>query len=189
MKKNKFKLAKHVLVLSTGILFTFCAPPNEVEKITFLEKTVLNAEETEAHPTKREGDAHSGKAYWKVDSANIYGLNYIFQINDSLKQKDIRVKLNAWVRVGDLTNDQKYAVSLEDGTGNMINWSEINFRSHIAEPGKWINVLDSVTIPGNLISSTGMVLKTFSFNPNSKSFLDCDDVELSFYKVDRVVEK
>lgn len=189
MKQNYFKLASRILILSTGLLFTFCAPPKEIEKITFLEKVILNGEDTIPHPAKREGDAHAGKSYWKVDSANIYGLGYIFQINDSLNQKDIRVKINAWVRIGDLNNDQKYAVSLEDGKGKMLNWSEINFRSHVAEANKWINVIDSITVPGNLINMSGMILKTFSFNPNGKSYLDCDDVELSFFKVEKMTEK
>jgi hypothetical protein len=67
--------------------------------------------------------------------------------------------------------------------------TEVNFRSHVAEANKWINVTDSVTIPGNLINMSGMILKTFTFNPDAKSFLDCDDTELSFYKLEKVIEK
>lgn len=189
MKNNYLKLTSQFLVLTTGLLFAFCAPKKEVEKVTFLEKVTINAEDTIPHPTKRDVNAHEGKFYWVVDSINPYGLNYIFNINDSLNQKDLRVKINAWVRVADLNSDQKYAISLEDGKNKMINWTEINFRSHVTEANKWVNVIDSVTIPGNMINMSGMILKTFSFNPNGKSSLDCDDVELSFYKVDKVLEK
>lgn len=189
MRNNHLKSVKQVLVVSIGLLFTYCAPPKEIEKATFLEKVTINNEDTITNITKKEGDAHGGKYYSQADSVNQYSSGNIFNINDSLSQKDLRVKLNAWVRLGDLNHDQKYAISLEDGKGKMLNWAEVNFRSHVSEANKWVNVIDSVTIPGNLINMSGMILKTFSFNPERKSFLDCDDVELSFYKVEKVTEK
>jgi len=189
MKKNYFKIISQTLVVTVGLVFTFCAPPVEVEKSNLLEKVVLNAEDTIAHPSKREGDAHSGKSYWRVDSNGVYGLVYIYQINDTLIQEDMKVKINTWVRVGALNHDQKYAISIEDGKGTALNWSEINFRSHVGETNKWVNVIDSVIIPANIINLPGMVLKTFSYNPDAKSFLDCDDTELSFYNVEKVMEK
>jgi hypothetical protein len=189
MRKDYFKQASQILVLSTGLLFTFCAPPKEVEKLTLLEKATINSEDTLVIPTKREGDAHGGKFYSQADSIYQYANGYVFNIHDSLNQKDLRVKLNTWVRLGDLNHDQKYGIALEDGKGKMLHWTEVNFRSHVAEANKWINVTDSVTIPGNLINMSGMILKTFTFNPDAKSFLDCDDTELSFYKLEKVIEK
>lgn len=189
MKKNHFKLASKFLVLTFGLLLTFCAPPKEVEKLTFIAKIPINNEDTLVSPNKIEGDAHDGKFYSKADSVYQYANGFIFNINDSLNQKDIRVRINTWVRLGDLNHDQKYAISLEDGKGNMLHWAEINFRSHVAESNKWVNVKDSVTIPGNLINMPGMILKTFTFNPDAKSYLDCDDTELLFYKVEKLIEK
>lgn len=189
MRKNHLKSISQILVVSVGFVFTFCAPPVEVEKSNLLEKVVLNAEDTTAHPSKREGDAHSGKSFWRVDSNGVYGLVYIYQINDTLLQEDLKVKVNTWVRMADLNHDQKYAISLEDGKGATLNWSEINFRSHVGEVNKWVNVIDSVIIPANMINMSGMILKTFTYNPDAKSFLDCDDTELSFYNLEKVMEK
>ena len=188
MRKDYFKQASQILVLSTGLLFTFCAPPKEVEKLTLLEKTFLDGEDTIKESTKIEGDAHGGKFYTKADSANPYANGFLFNINDSLIQKDIRIKINTWVRLGDLHHDQKYGFTLEDGKGKALNWAEINFISHVSETNKWVNVIDSVTIPGNLINMSGMIMKAFTFNPEAKSFLDCDDTELLYYSVEKVVE-
>lgn len=186
MKITKLK----VVVIALGALaFMFsCAPPKEVEKTTFISKSTIDLEDT-LTINKTEGDAHGGKYFSRTDSSNIYGAGMIYNIPDSLQQKDIRVKINAWVRIGNLSTDKKYAFSLEDGAGNSLNWSQVDFRSHVAETNKWINVIDSVTVPGNFINKPGMVIKMYSFNPDGKSNLDCDDIELSFYKLEKVVEK
>jgi len=187
MKKNRLKLG--ILALGTGLIVTFCAPPKEMEKTTFLAKNVINLEDTTT-TGKIEGDAHGGKYFSRADSANIYGAGISFNVPDSLLQKDIRVKINVWVRIGDLGADKKYAFSLEEpGTGAVSNWQQVDFRSHVAEANKWINVTDSVTIPGNFVNKAGLIIKTYSFNPEGKSTLDCDDIELSFYKVEKVMEK
>jgi hypothetical protein len=186
MKITKLK----VVVVAIGALaFMFsCAPPKEVEKTTFISKLMIDLEDS-TFAFKTEGDAHGGKYFSRADSANVYGASMIYNIPDSLQQKDIRVKINAWVRIGNLSSDKKYAFSLEDGAGNSLNWSQVDFRSHVAETNKWINVIDSVTVPGNFINKPGMIIKTYSFNPDGKSNLDCDDIELSFYKLEKVIEK
>lgn len=188
MKKNQFKLASQILVLTSGLLFTFCSPPKEIEKLTFLSKRSIDLEDS-LTKYKIEGDAHGGKYFSRADSSNVYGQESVYNIPDSLQQKDIRVKLSSWVRIGDLSTDKKYGFSLEDGANNVINWFQVDFRSHVSETNKWINVMDSITIPGNLINKPGMIVKMYPFNPDGKSHLDCDDIEMSFYKVDKIVEE
>jgi hypothetical protein len=190
MKTTPFKLIAASFLMSSSLVFTYCStgPDAIPEKITFLEKNTLNLEDS-ATTYKTEGDAHGGKYFSRADSANIYGAGMVFNIPDSVLQKNIRIKFNGWVRLGDLSSDKKYAFSLEDGAGNMLNWQQIDFRNHIAEPNKWINITDSVTIPGNLINKQGLIVKTYSYNPDGKSQLDCDDIELSFYKVEQLEVK
>jgi hypothetical protein len=189
MKNSSSKLASKISILCTGLLFAFCSPPKETEKITFVEKKSINLEDTIPYGKKGEGDAHGGKFFSRADSSSIYGCTSFFNIPDSLVQKDIRVRVNAWVRIGDLSKNKKYAISLEDAFGKMINWGEVDFRSHVAEVNKWVNVSDSVTISANLISNKGLIIKTFSFNPDGHSHLDVDDVELVFCKVEKNIEK
>jgi hypothetical protein len=187
MKAKSLKFISASLLISSTILYTNCSPSGDSvqEKITFLEKHTLDMEDS----TLVGGDAHGGKYFSRADSANVYGKGMIFNIVDSLLQKDVRVKLNGWVRIGDLSTDKKFAFSLEDGSGKSLHWTQIDFRSHVSETNKWVNVKDSVTIPGNLINQGGMIIKTYSYNPDGKSTLDCDDIELSYNKVERMEAK
>jgi hypothetical protein len=38
---------------------------------------------------------------------------------------------------------------------------------------------------GALIGKSGLIIKTYSFNPDGKSTLDCDDVELVFSIIEK----
>ena len=133
-----------------------------------------------------KGDAHSGNFFSRADSSNIYGSGFIFNVHDSLLQADAKVKFEGWVRVGDLSHNKEFALSLEDGNGHVLKWEKIDFRSHIAETNKWIQVVESVTFPANIINRNGLIIKSYSFNPDGKSTLDCDDIKLSFYKIKAV---
>lgn len=187
MKKTNFKLVAAAVILNLILILNACSPAKDVEKLTFLQKQTINLEDS-ATINKIEGDAHGGKYFSRADSSNIYGCGMIFNIPDSLMHSEIKVKINAWVRIGDLSTDKKYAFSLEDGVGNNLVWAQVDLRSHVAETNKWINVIDSVTFPGNLITNPGAIIKTYSYNPDGKSHLDCDDVELSFYKTQMIKE-
>lgn len=186
MKKNFLKLTSKILILSSSVLFVFCGGPQQVEKVTMLNKVTINAEDTLPSPIKKEGDAHGGKYYWKIDSANVYGINYAYNIPDSVHNKNLRVKLDSWVRMTDLSHDQKYALSLEDGNGKVLKWSEVNFRNFVTEINKWVHVVDSIVVPGNFINTPGLIIKTYSYNPDAKATLDCDDVELTFSSIEVV---
>jgi hypothetical protein len=189
MKYTDSKFLNISLFIGSLVLFTFCSSTEDTEKITFLEKKSINLEDTIPYGKKVEGDAYGGKFFSRTDSSSIYGCTSIFNIPDSLVQKDIRVRLSVWVRIGDLSKHKKYAISLEDASSQVISWGQVDFRSHVAEVNKWINVKDSVTIPGNLISNKGLVIKSYSFNPDGHSHLDVDDVELVFCKVEKNIQK
>lgn len=178
-----FDLIKIILVFLFVQLIVCCDPPRN-EKITFLTKEFIDLEKpTGANRTL--GDAHSGSFFSRADSTNIYGVGMVYNISDSLIEKTIRVKINTWVRVGDVVSDKKYAFSLEDGKGNCMDWVQVDFRDYVDEPNEWVNVVDSVLFPGVLIDMPGMIIKMYSYNSSAKSTLDCDDVELSFYKVEK----
>lgn len=184
--KNIFFKTLPVVAFSLAIVS--CEPNAPVEKTTFLETKTITLEDTLSNGLKIEGDAHSGKYFSRTDSASIYGCGTIFNIPDSLLQYDIKIKFNGWVRIGDLSKDKKFAFSLEGSDGKSIVWEQIDFKKRITETNKWINVIDSVLIPGNMITKSNLIIKTFSYNPDGHSTLDCDDIELTFNKIEKKLE-
>ncbi len=182
MKKVIVFTAKTVL-LSLSLFFASCSQPTEVEKITFLEKRVFTGEDSVIDQYLREkGDAHGGSFFSRTDSARTYGIGTMYFINDTTLNKDLRVKMNMWVRSNVPAPGVSYAVALHDGD-NVIGWYEIKMDKHVAEPNKWINITDSVTIPGTLITKPGLLVKTFTFNTTKNVVLDGDDLELNFSTV------
>lgn len=181
-----FEFVKIIIVFLLAQFFVFCDRPRN-EKVTFLEKTFIDLENASG-ANRIKGDAHSGSYFSRADSVNIYGVGMTYNIPDSLIEKTIRIKLNTWVRVGDKESDKKYAFSLEDGKGNSIDWVQLDFRDYVDEPNEWINVVDSVLFPGVLIDMPGMIIKMYSYNSSAKSTLDCDDLELSLFKVEKMIK-
>ncbi|MBI3519212.1 MAG: hypothetical protein HY062_07620 [Bacteroidetes bacterium] len=188
MKTTNLKMMAACVAIGTILMMFSCSPPKEVEQATFLSKKTMDLEDS-LTKYKTEGDAHGGKYFTRADSANVYGQECTFNIPDSVQQKDLRVKVNVWARIGNLSSEKKYAFSLEDEAHNVLHWTQFDFRTHVSETNKWVNVIDSVTIPGNFVNKPGMIIKTYAFNPDGKSTLDCDDVEMSLYKIDKVLEK
>ena len=182
MKKGIVLTVKTVLV-SLSLFFASCSQPTEVEKITFLEKRIFTGEDSVVDLYLREkGDAHGGAFFSRTDSARTYGIGTMYFINDTTLNKDLRVKINMWVRSNVAAPGASYAVALHEGD-KVIGWYEIKMDKHVTEPNKWINVTDSVTIPGTLISKPGLIVKAFSFNTTKNVVLDGDDLELSFSNV------
>lgn len=169
-------------------IVTFCAPPNTVEKKVLLHKVVIDNEDTLAGAPKYIDNAHGGKYYTHTDSLNIYGFGNAYTIPDSVLNSDIRVKINVWVRQGDFNEQNQIAISLEEGA-NIIQWASIATKNYVKEARKWINVVDSITFPGNLINKSGLVIKMFPYNPEATSFMDVDDAEILIYKVEKITEK
>lgn len=183
MKKQSIKLIKFTTLLYCACVIFSCTKP-ESEKVIILSKTFHGLEDTSIL-NKTKGDAHAGNYFSRADSTNFYGVGTIYTIPDSLLNKDLYVKLNAWARIGDLSFDKKYAMSLEDSLGNCLHWTCIDLKKHIKETNKWCQVSDSIMFSSALIGKSGLLIKTYSFNPDGKSTLDCDDVELVFSIIEK----
>lgn len=188
MKINSLRLSSITLILGGVVFVSSCSQPKEVEKLTFLSKIVITNEDTTDGSQKFEGEAHSGKYFSHTDSLGKYGSTAVYKVPDSLMQTDIKVKVNMWVRQGDFNDKNQFAVSLEAPDNNIIQWSQIVMQPHITETHKWINVIDSVTIAGDLINKSGLIIKMFPFNPTGNSFMDVDDIELTIFKSEKTIE-
>jgi len=181
MKNKKIILSIVVSIFMCNLIFTSCVEPDEIEKITFLEKKVYTSEDSliDQYP-RTKGDAHSGNYFSRTDGgAYQYGIGILYPLNDTNLNRDLRVTINLWVRSNQINPDCIYAIALQD-EATMVLWNEIKLGKYITEPNKWINISDSITIPGNLINKPGLIIKTFSFNTHNNTILDGDDLEIKF---------
>ncbi|MES2761456.1 MAG: hypothetical protein V4677_04585 [Bacteroidota bacterium] len=170
-----------------AVAFVSCSTTQETEILTLIDKIQVTNEDTTDGSQKFVGDAHGGKYFSHTDSASgQYGTCTVYNIHDSLMQKGIRVKINMWVKQGAFSESNQFAVSLQDNEG-IIKWEAIALKNHLGEDNKWINVIDSISFPQELVNKNGLYLKMFLFNPDLKSYLDVDDEEISIYKVDKVM--
>lgn len=189
MKNKSFILGLVSAVFACNLVFTSCSEPKEVEKVTFLEKRVFTAEDSVIDLYARtKGDAHSGSYFSRTDSTNQYGIGTTFTLADSCVNKDIRIKINLWARSSKASPDCVYALGLYDGT-NLISWNEIKLNKHIVAENKWVNVIDSLTIPGAQVTKGGMVITAFTFNTQKQIVLDSDDLEISLMSVSKELEE
>lgn len=185
MKAKRISIGLVAVIGSAVIFITSCSPPKPVTKVTFLEKIVVDNEDTTDGIPKFKGEPHGGTYYSHTDSLNTYGSGTRFMIADSLVQKDIKVKINMWARQGAVGGENQFAVALQSGD-SVLNWDAIKIEKHIGEPNKWINIKDSVIFPYYLINRKGLSIKMFSFNPKGKPYFDTDDVEILLEKSEQV---
>ena len=183
MKKSILKLVGIICLSITGLITPSCEGTTEIEKVTFLEKRVLDAEDTVSRSAMVQGDAHSGKYFSRTSGANQYGMGTVFKITDSLVGKDLRVCVDFWVRTNNSQPQQSFAVALHDGD-NVISWNEIMINKKQIPINQWVNVKDSITIPAYLISKAGLNVIAYPFNPKGIAVFDTDDITLIFKKLE-----
>lgn len=192
MKKISFVLGLVSAVFVSNFVFTSCSEPKEVEKVTFLEKRVFTGEDSliDTYP-RTKGEAHSGNYFSRTDSVYQYGMGTFIQVNDTNINKDHRINVNFWARTNVVDKRFSVAIALHDGD-NVVFWQEVEASNYVKEPNKWINIIDSVTVPANLINKPGLILKTFAFNKNNQAktiVYDCDDLEVTYKTVTKVLEE
>jgi hypothetical protein len=184
MKKQFLKSAYIIYFsLSSIITLTNCESEKDVEKVTFLQKIVLNAEDSLDGTIRKKGDAHGGEYYSHTDSIYRYGMGMVFKIDDSLREKDIRVCIDLWARTNKLNSNQSIAVALHDDE-NLIQWAAFYLDKKMNDANKWIHIKDSLVISGSLINRSGLEIRIFPYNSPSNSFLDTDDIEITLKKIE-----
>jgi hypothetical protein len=192
MKNKSLILGLVSAVFACNLVFTSCSEPKEVEKVTFLEKRVFTGEDSliDTYP-RTKGDAHSGSYFSRTDSVYQYGMGTFIQVNDTNLNKDHRVNVNFWAKTNLVDKRFSVAIALHDGD-NVVFWQEVEASNYVKEPNKWVNIIDSVTVPANLVNKPGLILKTFAFNKNNQAktiVFDCDDLEVTYKTVVKVLEE
>lgn len=184
MKIKTLKLGSFAAIAFVAASVVSCSPPEEVEQATLISKMTVSNEDTTSTEPRTAGDAHGGKYFTHTDKENPYGSGIVYSVPDSLIQKDVRIKVNMWVRQGDTNPKNQFALALQAGN-DMVLWSEIRTQKYVTEVNKWTNINDSVTIPGNVMNKAGLIIKMFPFNAEGTSYMDVDDVDISVYKVEK----
>ena len=189
MKKQLISLSVLLIFSVSGLFFTSCSEPKEVEKVTFLEKRNYTAEDSiiDLYP-REKGEAHGGSYFSRTDSSRNFGIGTAYLINDTCINKDLRVKMNIWVRANQASPQAVYAFEINDGQ-KIASWYEIKFDKYIKETNKWINIIDSVTIPAAVINKPGLTIKTYTYNTQKQLIVDSDDLELTFLNVRKEIEQ
>ncbi len=180
------KLIGRTLCVSAIVLMISCEGTTEVEKLTFLEKRVLDAEDSVSRSAMVQGGAHSGQYFSRTGVNNQYGMGTVFTINDSLVGKSIWVYVDLWVRTNNLQSQQSFAVALHDGDV-VTSWNEIIINKKPIAVNQWVNVKDSVMLPGNLITKAGLNIIAYPFNPKGIAVFDTDDITLTFKKSEIII--
>lgn len=191
MKKG-IVLKSFALFLGVTLFMSSCSEPQEVEKFTFIEKRTYTGEDSLVDQYIRiKGEAHSGTYFSRTDSANQYGIGMSMMVNDTNLNKDMRININLWCKANLIEPGYVFAVSVVDGD-KMAMWNELDIKKQIKAVNTWTNVVDSVTIPAATLNKPGLVLKAFAFNPNNAAktiVFDQDDLEITFKKVEKVLEE
>lgn len=184
--KSMYLLALSFMIILTFITSSCGSDKKEINKITVLEKRIVDSEDTTDGFPKFVGDVHGGKYYSHTDSTYMYGAGLRYNLADSLVQKSIVVRVDMWARQNMLGGENQLAVALQNGD-SVLNWQALTFEKYIKEVNKWTNVKDSIIIPGEWITKPGYSIKVFTFNPKGKPSLDSDDMLLTFCKLEKVV--
>lgn len=192
MKNKSLILGLVSTVFACNLVFTSCSEPKEVEKITILEKRAFTAEDTVVDRYARvEGEAHNGKFLARTDSVFQYAMETKYFVNDTNINKDHRLGINIWVRTNKVDPVYAFVISTHSGD-SMLAWNEIEIKKKVSEANKWINIVDSVTIPGNILNKQGIYFKTFLYNTSGATkgvIFDGDDLEITYKTVKKVIEE
>jgi hypothetical protein len=124
-------------------------------------------------------EAHSGKKICHLDSGQIYGFYYSFNIPDSLIGKDISVALDSWVKTGKLENKCALVCSVTNQKDSILNWQSIDAMTFIKQPHQWSNLSCNFIIPANLIVFDSRI-NVMCYNTIAASYFDVDDLQVIF---------
>ncbi|MFL5754622.1 MAG: hypothetical protein ACJ76F_14510 [Bacteroidia bacterium] len=170
---------KLFLTASVGASLFFSSCKDNSTPVQNIASQFINLEdEVMGFQTRIKGDAYSGVYYSHVDSTNAFSLGYSFYLPDSVKNTNIKVYVNAFIRCGEQNTPGTIAVTLNKAD-SMIVWKEIYLGNHVTVPNQWTIVTDSILLPKEITNISPLKLNVFGFYPKGKTFLDIDDMSIT----------
>lgn len=173
------RLIKYVFML---LALTSCHKKTVGEKLTTINKGILDFEEADIFIRKNDG-AISGNYYIQIDSNNVYGKGYTFQIPDSLKKQNIRVSVNFYAKLGKKRFGQSVVVALQS-KGQNLYWGAIDLGPLTYKKDKWFFVADSTQFYFDPVDTNKCYIQVFGYNPYKFSTLGLDDLKIEIKKVE-----
>lgn len=159
-----------------------CHKNSTGEKITPIIQTMLDFEEEDVYIRKKDG-AVTGEYYILIDSTNVYGKGYSFQIPDSLKKQNIRLSLSFCAKLGKKRFGQSVVIALQSKSQNLY-WGAIDLGPLTYKKDKWFFVADSTQFYFNPTDTNKCVIQVFGYNPYKFSTLSLDDFQIEIKKVE-----
>lgn len=129
--------------------------------------------------SKTENNAHSGKYYSSVDSIYKYGAGYSYVIPDSLKDKNLKIYIKAWVREQESPINGKIVIALSNSKG-IAFWGGLDALKKAYTPNTWVEINDSVIIANSLLKDSFSELSIFGFKETGKDRFDLDDLNIKY---------
>lgn len=174
MKKTSYFLS----VISVLGLFTACTKKTNND-------TVITAQVNMEHQmlnfanTKTDVNPKSGKFCSSVDSISRFAAGYSYVIPDSLKDKNLTIYINGWVREQALPMEGTITVAISTSKG-VANWSEVKVKNATAQPNTWVEIKDSLTFSSSLYKDSFAEISVFGQKFTGKDRFDLDDLDIKY---------
>lgn len=165
------------LIPLAALFICYSCSDEESKKIQFKHVEIIDLDHGVfgTHSIIDGMDAHSGKKFSRTDSANAYGIGYSYLVPDSLKQDSIFLKINAWVRKGDLADNGDIVVSITS-KDSILLWLGCDAKNFVTTANTWAQIDKTFALPIKFTSREGAYVNVMSFNNNAKKNFDVDDL-------------
>lgn len=176
-----------IIMLFSLVLCSCVKQPKEQQRL--VKQVLLTFEDTLAIGQKTQGDAASGSYFVHMDKAAQFGAGYFFKIPDSLVNKHIRVIIECKARKKHSGSGQTIVVSLQPDNTIVNLWTSLDMDVLINKKNQWVTVSDSTQITPEQNNKPGNEIRVFGFNSNQQSYLDYDDLKITYKEITYLEEK
>jgi hypothetical protein len=159
------------------------------ERFTFLGQETITFEEPAYADRRNSGDAATGAFYVHLDQRSSFGPPVVFQISDSSIHRNIRVYIEADLRKEKDGPGQNIIVSLMGSANDVISWNVLDMDVLVGKNKTWVHICDSTEIPSWANSRADAKIHVFGNNVSPRSYMDLDNLKVTFKAVDYIPGK
>lgn len=185
----KFKLFSYYLSFQSKILFLglmlfllACKQNVKNQYIEISQNINMDNRFLNFETTRTEGDTPQGKFYSSADSSKGFTVGYNYIVPDSLKGKNLKIYISAWVREKELPQQGDLIVALTTSKGT-IAWIPVGKFNTKMVPNQWVKINDSLEFKANEIVDPKLEIGVVGTKTKGSDTFDLDDlnVKLKFY--------